>query len=262
MVSDQCWLAAHGRTWIRHNGTRPGLRAPTLYQRGDDAPRDRHRYRWHVERPQHSHLGQRHNRLRLRFQTLRRMGSEPHYTVARPLWRARRHYHWHVERNSLCIHSQLKSPSSSEVASMLEGVIHHCTEMEVDRQYVWAWANCTTPRGSRARRWRRTSRRAAFMKCFSARIRPLPSSQADWPQPTTTWPCCTVARPSQWSAGGLRTGARHPRQVIPRESERSRVQLKPGGRVAKLRKRFGCRSPDKRGIGLFPAGDRRAARSV
>ena len=44
--------------------------------------------------------------------------------------------YWHVERNSLCIHSQLKSPSSSEVASMIEGVIHHCTEMEVERQYV------------------------------------------------------------------------------------------------------------------------------
>ena len=44
--------------------------------------------------------------------------------------------YWHVERNSLCIHSQLKSPSSSEVASMIEGVVRHCTEMEVDRQYV------------------------------------------------------------------------------------------------------------------------------
>jgi TnpA family transposase len=44
--------------------------------------------------------------------------------------------YWHVEHSSLCIHSQLKSPSSSEVASMIEGVIHHCTEMEVDRQYV------------------------------------------------------------------------------------------------------------------------------
>ena len=43
---------------------------------------------------------------------------------------------WHVERKSLCIHSQLTSPSSSEVASMIEGVLHHCTEMEVDRQYV------------------------------------------------------------------------------------------------------------------------------
>jgi TnpA family transposase len=44
--------------------------------------------------------------------------------------------YWHVERQSLCIHSQLKSPSSSEVASMIEGVVRHCTEMEVDRQYV------------------------------------------------------------------------------------------------------------------------------
>jgi TnpA family transposase len=44
--------------------------------------------------------------------------------------------YWHVERKSLCIHSQIKSPSSSEVAAMIEGVIHHCTEMEVDRQYV------------------------------------------------------------------------------------------------------------------------------
>jgi TnpA family transposase len=44
--------------------------------------------------------------------------------------------YWHVERKSLCIHSQLKSPSSSEVASMIEGVVHHCTEMEIDCQYV------------------------------------------------------------------------------------------------------------------------------
>jgi TnpA family transposase len=44
--------------------------------------------------------------------------------------------YWHVEKKSLCIHSQLKAPSSSEVASMIEGVIRHCTEMEVDRQYV------------------------------------------------------------------------------------------------------------------------------
>src|SRR2546421_10815123 len=44
--------------------------------------------------------------------------------------------YWHVERKSLCIPSQLKSPPSSEVASMIEGVVHHCTEMEVDRQYV------------------------------------------------------------------------------------------------------------------------------
>src|SRR5262249_15180388 len=44
--------------------------------------------------------------------------------------------YWHVERKSLCIHSQLKSPSSSEVASMIEREVHHCTEMQIDRQYV------------------------------------------------------------------------------------------------------------------------------
>ena len=44
--------------------------------------------------------------------------------------------YWHVDKNSLCIYSQLKSPASSEVASMIEGVVRHCTEMEVDSQYV------------------------------------------------------------------------------------------------------------------------------
>ena len=54
-----------------------------------------------------------------------------------------KHYHkagvmvyWHVAKQSLCIHSQLKAPSSSEVASMIEGVLRHCTTMQVDRNYV------------------------------------------------------------------------------------------------------------------------------
>ena len=44
--------------------------------------------------------------------------------------------YWHVEKKSVCIHSQLKSASSSEVAAMIEGVLRHCTEMSVDRNYV------------------------------------------------------------------------------------------------------------------------------
>lgn len=44
--------------------------------------------------------------------------------------------YWHVEKKSACIYSQLKRCSSSEVASMIEGVLRHCTEMQVDRQYV------------------------------------------------------------------------------------------------------------------------------
>jgi TnpA family transposase len=44
--------------------------------------------------------------------------------------------YWHVERKSVCIHSQLKAPSSSEVAAMMQGVLRHCTTMEIDRHYV------------------------------------------------------------------------------------------------------------------------------
>ena len=44
--------------------------------------------------------------------------------------------YWHVDTNATCIHSQLKRCSSSEVAAMIEGVLHHCTEMEIDKQYV------------------------------------------------------------------------------------------------------------------------------
>ncbi len=44
--------------------------------------------------------------------------------------------YWHVEKKSTCIYSQLKRCSSSEVASMIEGVLRHCTEMSVNKAYV------------------------------------------------------------------------------------------------------------------------------
>ncbi|HJX09816.1 MAG TPA: Tn3 family transposase [Candidatus Binatia bacterium] len=44
--------------------------------------------------------------------------------------------YWHVERKSVCIYSQLKRCSSSEVAAMIEGVLRHCTDMEVEKNYV------------------------------------------------------------------------------------------------------------------------------
>lgn len=44
--------------------------------------------------------------------------------------------YWHVEKNACCIHSQLKSVSSSEVSAMIEGVLRHCTEMSVQKNYV------------------------------------------------------------------------------------------------------------------------------
>lgn len=44
--------------------------------------------------------------------------------------------YWHVEKKSLCIHSQIKRCSSSEVSTVIEGMLHHCTDMEIDTQYV------------------------------------------------------------------------------------------------------------------------------
>ncbi len=44
--------------------------------------------------------------------------------------------YWHVDKKSLCIYSQTKSCSSSEVAAMIEGVLRHCTEMKVEKNYV------------------------------------------------------------------------------------------------------------------------------
>lgn len=44
--------------------------------------------------------------------------------------------YWHVERRSTCIYSQLKSCSSSEVAAMIEGLLRHCTDADIDTSYV------------------------------------------------------------------------------------------------------------------------------
>jgi TnpA family transposase/flagellar biosynthesis chaperone FliJ len=44
--------------------------------------------------------------------------------------------YWHVEKHATCIYSQLKTCSSSAVAFMLEGLLRHGTEMEVEKNYV------------------------------------------------------------------------------------------------------------------------------
>lgn len=44
--------------------------------------------------------------------------------------------YWHVERKAVCIYSQLKTCSSSEAAAMIEGVLRHCTDVTVQKNYV------------------------------------------------------------------------------------------------------------------------------
>lgn len=44
--------------------------------------------------------------------------------------------YWHVQTNAVCLYSQLKSFSSSEVAAMIEGLVRHDTEMRVEKNFV------------------------------------------------------------------------------------------------------------------------------
>lgn len=44
--------------------------------------------------------------------------------------------YWHVEKKSVCLYSQLKNVSSSEVPAMINGILNHCTEMSVEKSYV------------------------------------------------------------------------------------------------------------------------------
>ena len=44
--------------------------------------------------------------------------------------------YWHVERGRLCVYSQLKSCSSSEVAAMIEGLLRYGTDAEIEANYT------------------------------------------------------------------------------------------------------------------------------
>ena len=44
--------------------------------------------------------------------------------------------YWHVEKKAICIYSQVKRCSSSEVASMIQGLLRHCTDMTVEKGFV------------------------------------------------------------------------------------------------------------------------------
>jgi TnpA family transposase len=44
--------------------------------------------------------------------------------------------YWHIEKKAACIYSQFKRVSSSEAAAMIQGVLRHCTEIAINRQFV------------------------------------------------------------------------------------------------------------------------------
>ncbi len=102
--------------------------------------------------------------------------------------------YWHVERKATCIYSQLKRCSSSEVAAMIEGVLRHCTDMEIQRQYVDShgqsavgFAFCRLLGFELAPRLKRISREklaTAYtgMKSDLAHIAPILGTPIDWPE--------------------------------------------------------------------------------
>jgi len=44
--------------------------------------------------------------------------------------------YWHVDRKALCVYSQLKACSSSEVAAMIEGLLRHQSDAQIEANYV------------------------------------------------------------------------------------------------------------------------------
>jgi len=44
--------------------------------------------------------------------------------------------YWHVNKGRLCVYSQLKSCSSSEVAAMIEGLLRHSTDAQIEANYT------------------------------------------------------------------------------------------------------------------------------
>lgn len=55
-------------------------------------------------------------------------------------WHTRYHgpgtVYWHVDKKALCVYSQLKTCSSSEIIAMIEGIIHHTTDATISKSYV------------------------------------------------------------------------------------------------------------------------------
>jgi TnpA family transposase len=43
--------------------------------------------------------------------------------------------YWHVEKKSVCIYSQLKACSSSEVSAMIDGLLKHCTSADIEKNF-------------------------------------------------------------------------------------------------------------------------------
>jgi len=93
--------------------------------------------------------------------------------------------YWHVERGRLCVYSQLKSCSSSEVAAMIEGLLRHGTDAERSRRHT-------------------AVRSAIFMHtaCPACTVQQSGHAGGVHGVVLTDTPDCPLPRPRSWSGPG------------------------------------------------------------
>ena len=99
--------------------------------------------------------------------------------------------YWHVEKHAACIYSQLKICSSSEVAAMIEGLLRHDTEKEVEKNYVVARAK------RRGLRLLPPARFSAFAKAQSNPCPEAVSAEAGQPEAYPNLQA-VLTRPIDW----------------------------------------------------------------
>ena len=102
--------------------------------------------------------------------------------------------YWHVETNAVCLYSQLKSFSSSEIAAMIEGLVRHDTEMRVEKNFVDSHGQsrgglCILPSARHGPVHAASEARSSM----SGSIFPSPGTAEDYPNLAGT-----IARPSAW----------------------------------------------------------------
>ncbi len=152
--------------------------------------------------------------------------------------------YWHVERKSVCVYSQLKTCSSSEVAAMMEGLIRHAADIDSDIE-----ANYTDTHGASV---------VGFAFCYLLGYRLLPrlknigAARLYRPGDATTYPGLepVLTRPIKWDliaqqydqmikyARALQTGTAEAEQILRRFDRKgpkhpTHLAIEELGRVAR-----------------------------
>jgi len=123
--------------------------------------------------------------------------------------------YWHMERQATCIYSQLKRCSSSEVSAMIEGVLRHCTDMDIQRHYVDSHGQSVTWTVKPGVPWMALAGSVCASARFSVRLRavspPRPATfRGAARSPGQGWPQATAGGGAQrpWRGRALRHACR------------------------------------------------------